>query len=544
MQKHEIDLMVENFFKPTTTVTSKKGKEFSLEDLVSLVSEVKSALPSLSLLGEAQARRFSVDIPIPKLTPTEAWGNPKNQSRQDVDRIFASITKQGGMKERIQHMNSFLDPAQAMKKAPGGKINTVLNMLQVIEALQAALNDYNEASAGFVFEGFMAALTKGSQVSERVGGTLPIEDFITETGENVSLKLLSPKTGIHGSFTNLVDYLFLRGNTGEPKIKYLVAYKDVEGDNVSKLAIFDFLITRENFVDVMIQARNQKLFGSLANELKTHTSNWDDSPEWRLQMAQIMKNTPGYDQKRGMFTKLDANGNFATAEEPEGEEEAGGKAGYSQRASSGYLLDFENKAEQAALNYANNSGPNFEEWYAANVTPQVLQKLGKTSKNAVQKFKDSIKLIFDKAATKQQPEATPQVEEPLQESYFGHFHAREKTLLREAKVSGGEGGAQWAITGPDLYKMNELINTEFYGELNLSQSNIDELTKIYIEKIGEDLMKLLQTTKDFTENIGKYFSAADRTEALAANQTAINQGGQIITTLASDPAGTTQAEEG
>ena len=52
MQKHEIDLMVENFFKPTTAPTSKKGKEFSLEDLVSLVSEVKSTLPSLSLLNE------------------------------------------------------------------------------------------------------------------------------------------------------------------------------------------------------------------------------------------------------------------------------------------------------------------------------------------------------------------------------------------------------------------------------------------------------------------------------------------------------------
>lgn len=541
MQKHEIDLMVENFFKPTTTVTSKKGKEFSLEDLVSLVSEVKSALPSLSLLGEAQSKRFSVDIPIPRLTPTEAWGNPENQSRKDIDRIFASVTKQGGMKERIQHINSFLDPAQALKKAPGGKINTVLNMLQIIEALQAALNDYNESSAGFVFEGFMAALTGGKQMTGIVGGTLPIEDFVTaeengKPGEQVSLKLLSPKTGIHGSFTNLVDYLFVRDNIGQPSIKYLVAYKDVEGDNVSKLAIFDFLITRENFVDVMLQARNQKLFGSLTSELKAHISNWEDSGAWRLQMAEIMKNIPGYDQKRGMFTKLDINGDFKK-EETEGEEEAGGKAGYSQRAILGYLLDFEDKAEQAAINNAN-----FEKWYQDNVTPEVLKKLGKTSKNAVQKFKDSIKLIFDKAATTQQPQTVSQTEEPLQESYFGHFHAREKTLLREGKVSGGEGGAQWNITGPDLYKMNKLVNTEFYGELNLSQANIDELTKIYIEKIGEDLMKLLQTTKDFTENIGKYFSSADRAEALTANQTAINQGGQIITTLASDPAGTTEAE--
>ena len=58
-----------------------------------------------------------------------------------------------------------------------------------------------------------------------------------------------------------------------------------------------------------------------------------------------------------------------------------------------------------------------------------------------------------------------------------------------------------------------------------------------MEKIGEDLMKLLETTKNFSENIGRYFSADDRTEAVQANQQAIAQGGQIITSLAADPAG-------
>ena len=96
--------------------------------------------------------------------------------------------------------------------------------MMIIEALQATLNDYNEASAGFVFEAFMAALTGGFQESGRVGGTLPIEDFATRAGENVSLKLLGPDTPIHGSFTNLMDYLFIRGGEGLPEIKYLIAY--------------------------------------------------------------------------------------------------------------------------------------------------------------------------------------------------------------------------------------------------------------------------------------------------------------------------------
>jgi hypothetical protein len=124
------------------------------------------------------------------------------------------------MKARIANVNTFLDPAAAARKAPGGKTNTLLSMLQIIEALQACLNDYNESSAGFVFEGFMAALTAGEQIAGRIGGTLPIEDFVAFSEIDAapvptSLKLLSPKTGIHGSFTNLMDYLFVRSEKPE-----------------------------------------------------------------------------------------------------------------------------------------------------------------------------------------------------------------------------------------------------------------------------------------------------------------------------------------
>ena len=88
-----------------------------------------------------------------------------------------------------------------------------------------------------------------------------------------------------------------------------------------------------------------------------------------------------------------------------------------------------------------------------------------------------------------------------------------------------------------MTKIEPVAQTQFYGVINLSQSNIDALTKIYTEKIGEDLMALLETTKNFSENIGRYFSADNRGEAVQANQQAIAQGGQIITSLAQDPAG-------
>jgi hypothetical protein len=535
MPNTKIDQLVENFFNPKPVA---KEQQFSINELLFLIEEVQNNFKNTKTLTEQEGgERFSVSIPLPKLVPTEAWGNPENQSRKDVDRIFASITRQGGVKERIDHVNSFLDPKQAIKKAPGGKVNTVLNMLQIIEALQAALNDYNESSAGFVFEGFMAALTGGKQISGRVGGTLPIEDFITSDGEQVSLKLLSPKTGIHGSFTNLIDYLFLRGNAGEPSIKYLVAYKDVEGKNVSKLAIYDFLISRENFVDVMIQSKNESLFGKILNAFKQHVANWEDSPQWRLQMAEILKQTPGYDQRRGMFIKnLDQTGQRIETE-VEDEEDEVGKPGYEQRVKGGFLMNFKNDIKQAGTEFGRSGGDalSFDDWWKQNVTPEVLDQLGKQnlSDKTKKNFVKDMKALFDDAANKAKP---------LNESYsyFGTFDAREKTLLLEAKGSSGEGGAQWSISGPNLLSMEQLAQTRFYGEINLSQTNINELAKIYIDKIGKDMMKLLQTTKEFTENIGRYFSTDDRAEAMNANKTAIAQGGQIITSLAADPTATSE----
>ena len=76
-----------------------------------------------------------------------------------------------------------------------------------------------------------------------------------------------------------------------------------------------------------------------------------------------------------------------------------------------------------------------------------------------------------------------------------------------------------------------IAGTTSYGELDMSQGNIDQLVKIYIEKLGDDLMSLLENTKNFSENIGRYFSADDRSEAAMANRTARDQGKEIVTSL-------------
>tara|TARA_R100000152_G_C6777155_1_gene206833 strand:- start:1145 stop:2818 length:1674 start_codon:yes stop_codon:yes gene_type:complete len=499
-----------------------------------------------------EAERFSMSIPIPKLNPNEAWGDPNSQSRKDIDRIFASITRKGGIKERIQHVNSFVDPKQAERKGRGQRFNSILNMMMIIEALQACLNDYSESSAGFVFEGFMAALTGGKQQADRVGGTLPIEDFVTGDGENVSLKLLSPNTGIHGSFTNLVDYLFLRGGAGEPEIKYLIGRKNSEdGDDVSQLAIFDFVISRENFMAIMNSStKNRALLGDEQTKqlLENHIKAFNDSPEWKAGMQQILEKVPGY--TGGMFSKnVDASGQF----EPDEESDLADRKSrdFQKVVLGGYINTAQRAAKEAA---AAGQEPNFEKW--ANSQPDDLKylmpdvknpedeaevtKAQKTQQRNLAKLQKAYNDAYSKAAADKEEE-----ERQVAESYFGAFHVREKRMMKEERAlmegGGRDGGSQWEISRAGMNNLPDLADVEYYGMLNLSNENIKAVSEIYIEKLKGDMMDLLQTTKSFTENIGKYFSADRRSTAMSANKKAQAEGEEVVELLKKTPA---KASEG
>ena len=224
-------------------------KKHSVQDV--LFEMVEKALQDSSLVMEQDAsagRKFM--MVIPKISPSEAWGDPNSMERKQVNEIFKVVRGGASISARIQSLNDYLDPAKAKRKRSP---RVIINNMIILESLKAALNHFSESAAGFVLEAFMAALTGGFQQAERVGGTLPIEDFVafTEFGGTptaVSLKLLQKTTQIKGSFTNLVDYLFVRG---EPSIKYLVAYKNAKS-NIESLDIYDFTISRDNLVSFIV----------------------------------------------------------------------------------------------------------------------------------------------------------------------------------------------------------------------------------------------------------------------------------------------------
>lgn len=265
-----------------------------------LTQQSMTDMRGMQQMNEEQSAGQKFVLSLPKYTPTEAWGDPKHMDREQVNNIFKVVRGGASIAARIQYLNDFLDPAKAKRKTSP---RVIINTMIIIESLKAAMNHFNESSAGFVFEAFMAALTGGHQEAGRVKGTLPIEDFVAFSqfgGQNVpvSLKLLGKSTGVKGSFTNLVDFLFVRG---EPAIKYLVAYKTKEeSGGVGALEIWEFDITRENLTTFL--AGGSKKTRALLGDVSVDALNAAIQSGDMEQLAAIITQAPGY-TKRGMLHK-------------------------------------------------------------------------------------------------------------------------------------------------------------------------------------------------------------------------------------------------
>lgn len=414
--------------------------------------------------------RFSFTIDLPSFTPTEAWGDPSSQNREQIDKVFSVVRGGRSMKAKLEDINKFLDPKAATRFRSPGRI---LNMMMVVEALQACLNDFNESAAGFVFEGFMAALTGGKQQAERVSGTLPIEDFIAfsemggEGGVPVSLKLLTMGGVTKGSYTNIADYLLVRGQS---KIKYLVAFKHVEEGTVEELQFWEFEVNHGNFIDFIagVGGGSKLLAGVPIEELKTAHGQFisDPSIENRMVLADVVSRTAGY--SRGLIPGFIKSGGL-TPDQAETE------------------LSPE-EAEQAEKKAA-----------ARLAKKQRLRQRGREE----------------------------------QEQFAESFHQAEKrsTILTEA----AEGASQWKATWPQLKSLGEAIGLTPYGVINLSQERINELSGIYSEKLKGGVMTLLTETKSLADNIGSYFREKNRSKATSAASTALESTTKISNTLEKDP---------
>ena len=446
-----------------------------------LFEMIEEMIENPSIIVEEKGGRFSFTIDLPSLTPTEAWGDPDSQDRDQLLKIFSVVRGGRDMKAKLQDLNKFLDPKSARRRRSPG---VIINMMMVIEALQATLNDFNESAAGFVFEGFMAALTGGKQIAGKVGGTLPIEDFVafSDYGEGarvpVSLKLLTLEGVTKGSYTNIVDYLLVRG---EEAIKYLIAFKYTPGGNVDELQFWEFDVNRSNFVDFIagVGGGRDLLAGVPIQDLKSAATAFaqDGSKQNQMALAELVSKTNGY--KRGLIPAFLAAG----GRRPDEVEKD---------------MSPEERAE--------------------------LEK--KRQRSLAAKQKKLQKGRADIAAM--QARERGEVAES--------FHQMEKRIMTEEQtLLEGADATQWKATWPQLKKLGDTIGLTTYGAINLSQERIDELAEIYSEKLKGDVMTLLTETKNLADNIGSYYREKRRSKAVAAADTALQSTEKISDVLEKDP---------
>jgi hypothetical protein len=244
----DFNLLVEDHFK-------KKGR-LGWEELTAMVDRimVEPKTSGNSLLSETSKSlskgRRAYDMVLGQFkAPTEQAGKMDTTERRDFQKYIATNITGTTLEEKINQINMVAGGAVD----EGAPISEILASLGALKMLQQTLDDFNESTAGFLFEAFLSALLEGKQVTEKVGGTLPIEDcmfFVDpktgEPGQPVSLKLLGTKTIIEGSLENLLSF-FMRPEiaavANQKGIEYIVATK-TKG---KRLDIYSFTITPDNF---------------------------------------------------------------------------------------------------------------------------------------------------------------------------------------------------------------------------------------------------------------------------------------------------------
>ena len=294
----DFDQIVENHFKERRDI-------FGFESIARLIEEVMAAQTLEEAQDSVQKRAQEFLLVLPKFTPTEAWGDPNSMEREQINRLFAVMGGGRTIEGKLTYLQRITDPKNKITSP-----RRIISSLIILEALSAVINSFNASSAGFVFEGFLAALLQGEQVGEvSAKGNLPIQDLIAfSEGDKpvpISLKLLNLKTEIKGSYTNLVDGIAEFG-----EMIYIVARKDGEA-----IELEQFRFTPDNFIDALyLDAKGKgKKAGASLITLSALGLNAEESlahlkaaPTWE-ERYELLQQTDGYSSSvRDKKTRLAA----------------------------------------------------------------------------------------------------------------------------------------------------------------------------------------------------------------------------------------------
>lgn len=179
---------------------------------------------------------------LPKLRISDEWGKPSGESPdRDLIEVFFGALPKGNIQTKIAHIENFIKNCESQVCGDRRDSSEILSNLMVLDALSTIIYSFNEKVGGYIFESFVAALLGGSAQAVPATSGEGIQDIITDTGEKVSLKLVTGKVkgdaGVPGSMKNLRGSL-LKEEYGMP---YLVAVK-IKSDNndIAKIVFYEF----------------------------------------------------------------------------------------------------------------------------------------------------------------------------------------------------------------------------------------------------------------------------------------------------------------
>jgi len=171
-------------------------------------------------MDPSKGAQMDVSIALPFVQLSEAWGKPGSVQRGEIDAFVAQLGGGGPgidtLRTRLQGLadfiNKYLGNVENFEEG-NEPISKVISSILILDTLSAIVTageeeQFSASPAGFLFEGFLAALAGGNSSQVKPSESKSTEDITIDIGDDagvpVSLKLLRRAGGeVHGSIEEL-----------------------------------------------------------------------------------------------------------------------------------------------------------------------------------------------------------------------------------------------------------------------------------------------------------------------------------------------------
>ncbi len=540
MQKNKVDLMVESFFKPVT----KKNNELSLDDLISIINEVKSTVPLLVLEGGGRMSMGSgfggnlsaptkaepssnktIDLSmIPEISVSElGWASLKTSDtgdnisspqRAQLEQYLSNITGET-FAQKIESISEIysLKPEEVQNASflqgdtNASTIQKTLSYLVFLKTLTTIITNFNAASAGFSFEAFLGVLLGGKQVPTGAG---TIADLHAGDGTPISLKLYAEATlKVGGSFTDLVGDM-VKPKTSIHLMRYIVVTKNLTGEKLDlegTVSVYQFDITLDNIFNVMNLSQNSELI-MLPQQFLDNPEEFDSShlkkqkllvnqEEVEAKFLSVLSSAVGEQTANDIMKRIKEEDSRTIFKKKNTDEQ---KIGFSTFTTV-FLDDY--KKDKNAIERANKE--------AAQIVAQ------QTSSDITKQNEASLKeLKFADAQTSSRwyESASPEMKKKALKNTYGYLHTEQFEMTRnqvfsvmQNKVVGRGGEASKPI-----------------GVIRVGSKNVQEIVNKLAKNLNESIFEIFSNLSTLTTNINSYFATGlkDEGKATAAQTAAQN----------------------